>query len=372
MIVAFALLFIAQGSATPREVRLATPERVLREEFTQIRGVRELRDGRVLISDRLDKGVVAGDFEANSVLRIGRTGRGPAEYRMPTALLPMAGDSTLLVDEGNSRLAVIGPDLRIHRSFLLMLPGISVPLGTRGVDRQGRFYIQIPGWISARADVNDSLMLVRFDMQRGRLDTLARVKGATMRTGPAPTMRLPIVPFSSQDGWTVGPDGRVAVVRAVDYHVEFLEPDGRVARGPRIPFEQLPVTEADRIAYTRRFTENSSIGGKDSDGGLSPIPNEWLDDKSIRESAARNLFAETKPPFTDAAVHLAPEGTLWVERSLRLGEPSAWDVFDATGSLTLRVVLPRGRRLAALGNGTLYAVATDDDGLQRLERYRRK
>ncbi|HSA57252.1 MAG TPA: hypothetical protein VLE53_16180 [Gemmatimonadaceae bacterium] len=371
MLTPFALLLLAQGPAAPREIRLTTPDRVLSEEFTQIRGVRELRDGRVLISDRLDKGVVAADLETSTVLRVGRTGRGPAEYRLPTALLPMAGDSTLLVDEGNSRLAVIGPDLRIHRSFLLMLPGVPVPLGTRGVDRQGRFYLQIPGWVSARADVNDSLVLVRFDMRRERVDTLARVKGATMRTGPAPTMRLPIVPFAPQDGWAVSTEGRLAIVRAADYHVELLEPDGRVTRGPVIPFDRVPVTEADRIAYTRRFTENSSVGGKDSDGGLSPVPNEWLEDRNLREFAARNVFAETKPPFTDAAVHLAPEGTLWVERSLRLGAPSTWDVFDRAGRLAVRVILPRGRRLAALGDGTLYLVATDEDGIQRLERYRR-
>lgn len=370
MIAVVALFALTQASA-PREVRLTTPDRVLREDFTQIRGVRELKDGRVLISDRLDKGVVAADFETGTLLRIGRTGRGPAEYRMPTALMPMAGDSTLLVDEGNSRLAVIGPDLRIHRSFLLMLPGISVPLGTRGVDREGRFYVQIPGWVSQQADVNDSLVLVRFDRRRGRVDTLARVKGATMRTGPAPTMRLPIVPFSAQDGWTVSAEGRVAIARAADYHIEFLEPDGRVTRGPAIPYERIPVTEADRIAYTRRFTENSSVGGKDDDGGLSPVPNEWLEDRHIRETAARNIFAETRPPFTDAAIHAAPEGSVWVERSLPLGAPSTWDVFDASGRLALRIVLPRGRRLAAIGKGTLYAVSTDDDGLQRLERYRR-
>lgn len=372
MITLAALLVLAQGTVSPRELRLTTPDRVLREDFTQIRGVRELPDGRVLISDRLDKGVVAADFETNTILRIGRTGRGPAEYRMPTALMPMAGDSTLLVDEGNSRLAVIGPDLRIHRSFLLMLPGISVPLGTRGVDRQGRFYVQIPGWVRQHGDVNDSLVLVRFDARRERVDTIGRVKGATMRTGPAPRMRLPIVPFAPQDGWAVTLEGRVVIVRASDYHIETFDPGGRTARGPAVPFARLPVTDADRIAYTRRFTEHSSVGGKDSDGGLSPVPNEWLEEKHLREFASRNVFAETRPPFTDAAIHLAPEGTVWVERSLPLGEPSTWDVFDAAGRLTVRVVLPRGRRLAALGTGTLYAVATDDDGLQRLERYRRK
>jgi hypothetical protein len=365
-------IFLSQAPTTPPEVRLGAPDRVVAEEFTQIRGVRELPDGRVLVTDRLDKGLGVVDFRSGSFQRIGRTGRGPAEYRMPAGLMPMTGDSTLLVDEGNARLAVIGPDLRIHRSFTLRLPGSSVPMGTRGVDGQGRFYIQVPGWVSRSVEaINDSLVLVRFDPRANRVDTLARVKGATMRTGPAPRMRLPIVPFSPQDGWTVDPTGRVTIVRANDYHVEFLEPAGRVTRGPVIPFERLPVTEGDRIAWTRRFTENSAVGGKEADGGLSPVPNEWLEDEQVRRTAAENVFAETRPPFTDAAALLAPDGTLWVERSVRLEQPSTWDVFDRDGRLVARVIMPRGRRLAGLGDRALYAVATDEDGIQRLERYRR-
>src|SRR5262245_39354723 len=122
LIAVAAIVALAQG--TPRVVTLDKPDAVLDAEFTQIRGVRELRDGRVLISDRLDRGVVVATFGTNDVKPISRTGRGPTEYQLPTALIPLPGDSTLLFDEGNSRLAIIGPDLRIQRSFTIMLPGM--------------------------------------------------------------------------------------------------------------------------------------------------------------------------------------------------------------------------------------------------------
>ena len=130
-------LFLAlQASiAQPATLTLAAPERTLAIDFTQIRGVRELPDGRVLVTDRLDKGLGVADFARNTFTPIGRTGSGPAEYRLPTALAVMPGDSTLLSDEGNQRLAVIGPDLKIHRTFHLQIPGIGVPLGARAVDR---------------------------------------------------------------------------------------------------------------------------------------------------------------------------------------------------------------------------------------------
>ena len=70
-------------------VQLPAPEKTFPEDFTQIRGVRELSDGRVIVSDRLDKGVVVADFTRGTMLKIGRTGSGPAEYRLPTGLSAM-------------------------------------------------------------------------------------------------------------------------------------------------------------------------------------------------------------------------------------------------------------------------------------------
>jgi hypothetical protein len=46
-------------------------------------------------------------------------------------------------------------------------------------------------------------------------------------------------------------------------------------------------------------------------------------------------------------------------------------VFDGRGALVERVRLPASRRLAGVGVRSLYLIATDNDGLQTLERYRR-
>ena len=95
------ILFAIQAAAaqSPTILTLAAPDRVFPVDFTQIRGTRELSDGRVIVSDRLDKGVVVADFSRGTITRIGRTGSGPAEYRLPTSLSPMPSDSTLLSDE---------------------------------------------------------------------------------------------------------------------------------------------------------------------------------------------------------------------------------------------------------------------------------
>ena len=69
-------LLLALQTAT---VQLPAPDKTFPIDFTQIRGVRELADGRVIVSDRLDKGVVVADFTRGTMVKIGRTGSGPAE-----------------------------------------------------------------------------------------------------------------------------------------------------------------------------------------------------------------------------------------------------------------------------------------------------
>ena len=96
-----------------------------------------------------------------------------------------------------------------------------------------------------------------------------------------------------------------------------------------------------------------------------------LTDSSLNEMADHDAFAETLPPFAARVPRIAPEGVLWVERARHAGEPARFDLFDQTGNRIGRAVLPAGRRLLGLGRGTLYLVATDENGVERIERYRR-
>src|SRR5512141_3017376 len=67
------------GQAVPA-VRLGTATVRLEAEFTSISSVRELHDGRVILSDPRDRGLVLVDFRTGRVEPIGRKGQGPGEY----------------------------------------------------------------------------------------------------------------------------------------------------------------------------------------------------------------------------------------------------------------------------------------------------
>ncbi len=349
--------------------RLAGPEASLAREFSQIRGVRELPDGRVLVADRLDEIVLVADLRTGAVRQLARKGPGPAEYQLPGTLLPLPGDSTLLLDEGNNRLAVIGPDLKVARSVSSQRPGMSGSVTPRGTDRAGRVYFEIPTWAQPGAAPNDSVIVARWDPRTDRIERLGRVRGITYRLNTR-VMGIPYVVFAPQDVWQVDGSGRIAFVRSAGYRVEWRDPaSGRISSGPATPYRPLTVTRGDRSEYVTRFVLTSSISGRGT-GGVSAMPSSMTTPEAIAAMVTNQEFAPVRPPFTDTAPRIAPDGMLWVERSVASGVARTFDLFDGAGRRVSAVALPAGRRLIAFGRETAYLVATDADGVERLERYR--
>jgi hypothetical protein len=358
----------AQSATVPR-VELTTPVLTVAADFSQLRGVRELADGRLLVSDRLEQKVLVLTPRDGKSTVIGRIGEGPVEYRLPTAIYATPGDSSLLIDDGNGRVGVIGPDLKIKRTFNLMIPNVGTPLLSRGRDAQGRWLIGIPAWIHNRGPAKDSVVIVRFDPRSNAVDTLAVLKGSTPPPHPeySPEPRIPMVIFAPQDVWAASSDGAIAVVRSNDYHVEWIMPDGTRAKGQRVAHDVVTVTEAEKTAYARRFTERSNVGGKG--GGLQASSADMMTPDAIARLVKATTWAEKKGAFTDAAPIMAADGSVWVERSGPMGSAPVYDVFNRKGERVRSVQLAKGRRLAAVGKATVYAISVDGDGLEHLELY---
>ena len=79
--------------------------------------------------------------------------------------------------------------------------------------------------------------------------------------------------------------------------------------------------------------------------------------------------ATQHPPFNASTPPFGQDGSLWVERSVRLNLPQTFDLIGSDGTLRARLQMPRGRRLMSLSANWIYLVNTDEDGLQHLERY---
>ena len=104
------LISTVASSQNPPVRKLAQPQAEFAEPFTDIGSIRELSDGRVIVVDARELTVKLLDFRAGTATAIGRSGEGPGEYRWPSRLYPLRGDSTLLHDGAGGRLMIIQPD----------------------------------------------------------------------------------------------------------------------------------------------------------------------------------------------------------------------------------------------------------------------
>jgi hypothetical protein len=207
------------------------------------------------------------------------------------------------------------------------------------------------------------------------VETIARLE-ARPEPPPPPRRDRPtfsLLAFAAGDSWVATPSGRLAIVRASAARVEWIEPGGRRVIGPPIRWQPVPVTARDRSDFVRQMLATSGTsdrGGVDRPpGGLGPVSADQMTDQAVAQMVANMTFAKEKAAFTDAAPIVAPDGTLWVERSVAAGARSIWILFDAAGRPSGSWQLPAGRRLVGVGRGRVYLVSADDDGIERLERY---
>lgn len=343
------------------------------EGFSVVSTVRELPGGRVLVADPLSQIVVALDLDAGVADTIGGVGSGPAEYRQPDAVWPLPKDRTLLVDLGNGRLTVLGADLDFGdtRMFAIVDPkeGTALRAIPHAVDGAGRVYF---GGLRGSAGSPDSMSILRLDLDTDAVDSVGVFKrvsitvefsGQGVRTRP--------VPLSPTDAWGVAADGRVVVARVVDYRVEWIAADGTVTSGAPVPYTRRRIGRAEKTAWRDSQAETG--------GGLT-VREERVNGEILRavlRAGSREDEAELDsyewpaflPPFQGRPILVDGMGRAWVRRHREADGSLQYDLFDGSGAVVLMVKLDSQRHVVGFGDGTLYAVRMDEQGLQYLERY---
>ncbi len=182
--------------------------------------------------------------------------------------------------------------------------------------------------------------------------------------------------FVPYDDWAVGSDGRVAVIRANGYSVDWYFPDGRVVQGPTNEAEAFPMGLPEKEAAL----EHANANGIHSYAEYSEEGTQNLRmSRGFPAGAFPGIdglaWPENLPVFRVGETLVSPRGEVWVHRMMPAGGPGRIEVFDEQG---IRVgfieLLPRSR-VIGFGEGTdagsiAYLARTDDVGLIWLERYR--
>jgi hypothetical protein len=376
-----ALVGLSAGvtAVAAQERALGPPVATHSESFAVVNTVRELNDGRVLVADPLSKVLIVLDADLLRADTLGRLGEGPAEYLQPAAVWPLPGDSTLLVDLGNTRLTMLDSDGVFGRTRPIAQgnggprtpPALVLP---SGVDAQGAIYFtSMPGM--GPDGPSDTVTVLRLAADGGAPTPIAQLKTTsfTSRTsGGANNQNVNIspIPLSATDVWAVAPDGSVAVARAGEVRVDWISPDGTTTRGSGIDLSSVPIRQAEK--------EEWSADRESSGGGIGIEMTIENGARSMRMSRGgmgegpdlnAMTWPDQKAPWVAASGRIDAEGRFWARRSLPAGAPALYDVFARDGSLVGSVRFPEGRRLVGFGQNAIYAVDVDPFDLKTLERY---
>jgi hypothetical protein len=178
LILALAALAFA-ATADLAQAQLPPPNATLSETFTYLSSIRELSDGRIILTDARELRIVVADFATQQVRQIGRIGQGPGEYSRPMPVHPLGGDSSVSVGF-DSRWLLFDRDSIVATLTVSdpVVAGVArcVPYG---FDDRGRLLTRVP--CVAVTPVPDSSSLVLIARETARtgagltIETIGRI-----------------------------------------------------------------------------------------------------------------------------------------------------------------------------------------------------
>jgi hypothetical protein len=343
---------------------LLTPDATIAQPFNRITGFGELKDGRALVVDANDQTVSIVDFARGATIQVGRLGSGPGEYRFPNRLFRLGGDSIGIEDGGNRRILV----------FLAPtgFTGVLGPTGTAGTtatqaftpkDSDGRGYLYSLAYspfTPRQQQAQDSVPIIKWRVGSDQRDTAAFLPlPRSSSAGPGKGT----VAFSTAPQWAVGRDGRIAIIRVDPYSVRVIDARGYPAIGPTISHQPIMVSEQLKRQWREEQARPVPVTMMTPNGNQSAGLRVWPLVEPVE-------FPQYLPPILDKATLFAPDGLLWIHRTVAAGTLELFDIVNERGMQVRQVRAPARTRLVGFGKDHVYLVRLDPDNQEFLERYR--
>jgi hypothetical protein len=413
----------------------------------------------VLVNDIVGSRVVMFDSSLATVSVIADTTSATANAYgpRPGGLIAFRGDSTLFVDPASLSMLLIDPNGKVVR--VMSAPRASDvgflvggPFGNPGFDQKGRLVYRAPPNLRALRPsaggsgrglpqfdaLPDSAALVRFDLATRKVDTVTYFKtpkfnlNATRAPDGGVRVTSTTNPLPQGDDWALLPDGTIALVRAKDYHVDWLNPDGTMTASPKIPFQWERLTDEGKVAFIdsakvamekarasgsrdgspqvmMRSVAEGALGGarRDSAAGNAPrsgtastpapAPAGTAPPGAMTVTAGGNTtvtaigpggggfgplpplvmilpseLPDYKPAFAPGSTRAEADGNLWISTRQNVNGIPVYNVINRKGELIDRVQLPQNRVLAGFGPGGVVYLAVRDGSTAHLEKARVK
>lgn len=371
-------------------------------KFGSLLDVRDVGGGRLIVNDGLHRQMLLMDSSLKVLSVPVDSAPGSANSYGPRAvpLVRYIGDSLLTSDMNARTMLVMSPSGQVVRAIAQPVEDFptTLPSHGAGIDPKGRMIFQgftRPNFEATRAmsddqrvhQKQDSVPLLRADLEARRIDTLARVMtGGTIKLMGRATENGPIrfstFPIENVDNWALLSDGSLAIVRGQDYHIDWIDPDGTKHSTTKLPFDWKRLTDEDKQKLIDSTRDAASASMSKALGAAAARPQP---DGPPQQSGARR-FVPTDPnaPAQRAPVeYLAPDlkdlpdyyppirlnsvmpdldGNLWIlptsSAQSKQGE-LIYDVVNAKGDFH-RVRMPVGKSIAGFGKGGVVYLQSGD------------
>jgi hypothetical protein len=226
--------------------KLPPADAALKETFTALTSVRELSDGRVLLSDPREGRLVVADFNNQRVEPLSRKGDGPGEYRNALPFRPLGGDSSVVADGITKRWLFFESDriVTTRTANDLDVRLVSIPFG---FDNRG-FVLTTRSPPTDRSgnvrSMADSTYLVLISRANADADTIGRLRPSSRADGKQVPGAL-----RSYEQAVLAFDGWIAVARLEPYRIDWRTPEGRWIRGAPLAVPVERMDDAEKDAY---------------------------------------------------------------------------------------------------------------------------
>jgi len=351
--------------------------------------VRPLSNGSVMVNDVARRRVLLFDPDLQKfsvVIDSGSTTGSAMASAVPSAqLIRYDGDSTLYVDLATQALLVLDNSGKVARVMALPRPTDAIYLsatafGPASVDPKGRLVYRgmrppkitppEPGSkVMSIPQQSDSGPILRADFDQRTVDTVTTLKvlqpGAMTLTQEGTNMSLKLVvnPMDTGDEWGMLPDGTIAILRAHDYHVDWVTPDGKITSSPKMAFDWKPMTDAQKQFKLDSIRPELQKAIDAQPPQMVPTAEGPRRIRMQFDFVPIKKLSDYEPSIAPGALKVDPKGNLWIVPRTSAGANGGvlYDVVDRKGQVTERVQFPKGYALAGFGDGgdEVYLIRVD-------------
>lgn len=340
--------------------------------------VRALSNGAVMVNDVMRRRVLLFEPSLSKftvVIDSGSTTGSAMAAAVPSAqLIRYDADSTLYVDVATQALLVIDAGGKVARVMALPRPTDAIYLsaaafGPAWVDPKGHLIYRgmRPPKITAPEpgskvmmsipQMSDSGPILRADFDQRKVDTVTTLKvlqpGSMTLTqeGTNISLKMVVNPMDTGDEWGMLPDGTIAILRAHDYHIDWVSPDGKVTSSPKMAFDWKSMTDEQKQFKLDSIRPELQKAIDAQPAQMVPTAEGPRRMRMQFEFVPINKLPDYEPAIAPGALKVDLKGNLWIVPRTSSGASGGLllDVVNRKGEIMERVQLPKGYALAGFG-----------------------